>query len=452
MSVQASRSTSAEILETAVRSSGVTRSHQTETPKGAWLIVALLFLFMLINFADKAVIGIAAVPIMKELQLSPRQFGLIGSSFFLLFSVSAIVTGFIVNRVQTRWALLTMGLVWALTQFPMLGTVGFATLVACRVALGAGEGPAYPVALHSAYKWFPNELRTLPTAVIAQGAGIGIMVALPLLNWVIVNYSWHWAFGVLGFAGLAWAAAWLVLGREGSLTTATSTDTTPAPERIAYGRLLRSPTIIAAWCASFGAQWGLSQALTWQGAFLIKGLGFAQGSIGLLGALPAGASVILVLAAGWWSQRLMAGGVSSRVARGIFGGACVALGGAALAIMPYVPGISAKIALTTIGVALPSVIYVIASAVVGEIAPVAQRGALLAIGTAVSTSAGLLAPYVMGSVVETAVTPLDGFNTGFMICGVIMLVGGVIGMSLMRPERETIRWASGMPEAAARPA
>jgi MFS family permease len=100
-----------------------------------------------------------------------------------------------------------MALVWALTQFPMLGTVGFTTVVAYRVALGAGEGPAYPVALHSAYKWFPNELRTLPTAVIAQGAGIGIMVALPLLNWVIVRHSWHWAFGVLGITGLAWSAA-----------------------------------------------------------------------------------------------------------------------------------------------------------------------------------------------------------------------------------------------------
>jgi MFS transporter, ACS family, D-galactonate transporter len=452
MSVQASRSTAVEIRETAQRRGWVATAHPSETPREAWLIVTLLFLFMLINFADKAVIGIAAVPIMRELQLSPRQFGLLGSSFFLLFSVSAIVTGFIVNRVQTRWALLTMGLVWALTQFPMLGTVGFATLVACRVALGAGEGPAYPVALHSAYKWFPNELRTLPTAVIAQGAGIGIMVALPLLNWVIINYSWHWAFGVLGFAGLAWAAAWLVLGREGWLTAATAKNAALNPPRIAYGQLLRSPTIIAAWCASFGAQWGLSQALTWQGAFLIKGLGFAQGSIGLLGALPAGASVILVLAAGWWSQRLLTRGVPSRVARGIFGGACVALGGATLAIMPYVPGVAAKIALTTIGVALPSVIYVIGNAVVSEIAPVAQRGAMLAIGTAVSTSAGLLAPYVMGSVVETASTPLDGFNTGFMICGVIMLVGGVVGMALMRPERETMRWATEIPEAAVRTA
>jgi MFS transporter, ACS family, D-galactonate transporter len=146
---------------------------------------------------------------------------------------------------------------------------------------------------------------------------------------------------------------------------------------------------------------------------LIKGLGFTQGSIGLLGALPAGVSVILVIAAGWFSQRLLARGVSSRVARGTFGGACVALGGAAMAIMPYVAGVSAKIALTTIGVVLPSVIDVIGNAVVSEIAPVAQRGAMLAIGTAVSTSAGLLAPYVVGSVVETAATPLAGFNTGF---------------------------------------
>src|SRR5712675_1847330 len=440
MSVQSSRPT------------GVTKSDRAATPKEAWLIVALLFLFMVINFADKAVVGIAAVPIMDELRLGPREFGLLGSSFFLLFAVSAVVTGFIVNRVETRWALLAMGLVWALTQFPMLGTVGFATLVACRIALGAGEGPAYPVALHSAYKWFPNELRTLPTAIVAQGAGIGIMVALPLLNWVIVHYSWHWAFGVLGLAGLAWTAAWLALGREGPLTAATSADATPTPERIAYGQLLLSPTIIAAWCANFGAYWGLSQALSWQGAFLIKGLGLAQGSIGLLGALPAGASVVVVFAAGWYSQRLLAQGVSSRLARGLLGGGCVALGGLALAVMQYVPGIPAKIALATIGITVPSVINVIGHAVVSELTPVAQRGALLAIGTAIATSAGLLAPYVMGSVVETAATPLDGFNTGFMICGIIMLVGGVIGMSLMRPEREAIRWASNMPAAAAGPA
>src|SRR5215467_3013448 len=216
MTVPTSRSPGAAIRAVAAT------AHPAAAPRQAWLIVALLFLFMVINFADKAVTGIAAVPIMDELLLSPREFGLLGSSFYLLFAVSAIITGFIVNRVETRWALLVMGLVWALTQFPMIGTVGFAAIAACRIALGAGEGPAYPVALHSTYKWFPNELRTLPTAIVAQGAGIGILVALPLLNWVIVRYSWHWAFGVLGIAGLAWTAAWLAFGREGPLTAASA--------------------------------------------------------------------------------------------------------------------------------------------------------------------------------------------------------------------------------------
>lgn len=448
MRVQAPRSPAAQSRQARARPGGGGTANPSRAPRTGWLIVGLLFLFMLINFADKAVIGIAAVPLMTELRLGPRQFGLLASSFFLLFSLSAIITGFAVNRVPTRWALLVMGLIWAVTQFPMIGSVGFATVMASRIALGAAEGPAYPVALHSTYKWFPNELRAVPTAVVAQGAGVGIMVALPALNWVIVHYSWHWAFGVLGVAGLAWSAAWLALGREGPLTAGGARQAA-AQHRVAYRELLLSPTIIAVWCASFGAQWGLSLALSWLGAFFIKGLGLSQSAIGLLGALPAGLSVILVVGAGWGSQRLLVRGVSSRVARGILGGACVALGGAAMAIMPYAPGVAAKIALATIGVALPSAIYVIGQTVVAEIAPVAQRGALLAIGTAVSTSAGLVAPYVMGSLVERAPTPLAGFNTGFMICGIVMLVGGLIGMALIRPEREAGRWPAGLPQQAA---
>jgi hypothetical protein len=58
----------------------------------------------------------------------------------------------------------------------------------------------------------------------------------------------------------------------------------------------------------------------------------------------------------------------------------------------------------------------------------------------------------MGSVVETAATPLAGFNTGFMICGVIMLVAGLIGMALIRPERDTRRWTNLIAVALAGPA
>jgi MFS transporter, ACS family, D-galactonate transporter len=425
------------------------REHRV--PRGAWSTVVLLFFFILINFADKAVIGIAGVPIMHELHLSPREFGLIGSSFFLLFSVSAVVTGFIVNHVKTRWALLVMAVIWALTQFPMAGTVSFETIVACRIVLGAGEGPAYPVALHAAYKWFPNDLRELPTAVISLGAGVGVLAALPILNWIIVHYSWHWAFAALGATGLLWVAAWLVLGGEGPITSSVAPDTRERDDRLPYRRLLLNPTIMSGWCAYFASYWGVSLLIAWQAPFLIKGLGFTQQSIGLLTALPWGALIILLLVGGWFSQHLLSRGISSRIARGAFGGVCVIIGGMALLITPQMPSIDLKIAATTIGIAAPTIISVVVPAMVGEITPLAQRSAMLAISNAIATSAGILAPYVMGSVVETAATPLAGFETGFVICGIIMIVGGVIGIGLMRPEREATRLAASRPRLARMP-
>jgi MFS family permease len=152
-------------------------------------------------------------------------------------------------------------LIWALTQFPMIGSVGLETLVACRIALGAGEGPAAPVTLHSAYKWFPNELRTLPTAVIVQGGATGVLVALPLLNWVIARWTWHWAFGALG---LVWCGLWLVFGREGSPDNGSikAKDAAQSSLRVGYAQLLLSPTILACWTAAFGANWALSLALS----------------------------------------------------------------------------------------------------------------------------------------------------------------------------------------------
>src|SRR4051794_33362407 len=96
-----------------------------------------------------------AVPIMEELKLSYEQFGLLGSSFFFLFAVSAVAVGFIANRVPSKWTLLAMAVVWSVVQFPMVGIVNLEILMACRIVLGAGEGPAAPIATHAIYKWFP---------------------------------------------------------------------------------------------------------------------------------------------------------------------------------------------------------------------------------------------------------------------------------------------------------
>jgi MFS family permease len=413
--------------------------------QGGWIVVWLLFFFMLINFVDKAVIGLAAVPMMKEIGLSPKQFGLVNSSFFFLFSISAIVTGFIVNRVQARWALLAMAIVWALSQFPMVGSVGLTTVLASRIVLGAGEGPAYPVALHSAYKFFPDELRTLPTSLISQGASIGVVLAIPILDYVIEGYSWHWAFGLLGIVGLIWVVAWALLGREGTITTTSTADSGHRIERVSYAKLLLNGTTLSGFATGFGAYWGLSLLVGWFTPFLIQGLGFTQKEASWITTLPWAAGPFVVIASGWLSQHLLARGITTRWARGVFGAGCVAVGGLALIAMPFVPGESLKIAMMVIGISLPSVIYVMGHAMVSEFTPVSQRGAMLAINNAVATSAGLIGPYVMGSVVQDAMkagaSTANGYMHGFMICGVVALACGLIGMLFLRPQHEAARFA-----------
>ena len=412
--------------------------------KGAWTIVALLFLFMMINFADKAIIGLAGVPIMTELNLTPKQFGLVGSSFFLLFSISAVVTGFIVNRVRSKPVLLIMGLVWALVQFPMLGTVGIETLIACRIVLGAGEGPAYPVALHAAYKFFPDQKRAIPSAVIAQGSAIGVVIAIPVLSAIITNYNWHYAFGALGVAGLAWVAAWALLGKEGSIEAQTVAEGAIADARIPYRDLLLSPTNLASWCSYFGAYFGLALVLSWFTPYLVKGLGFEQSLAGKLTALPFVVGFFVVIGGSWLSQRMMQAGSTSRTARGIVCGVAICLGGLALLGAPIAPNVATTMILIIAGTTLPSVAYILTPAILGEITPASQRGAVLAINSAVGTSAGILAPYIMGSVIEGAASAAEGYSHGFMVCGIVTLIGGLIGLAFLRPEAERARLTSRM--------
>lgn len=403
---------------------------------GAWRITFLLFLFMVVNFADKIVVGLAGVPIMTDLKLDAEQFGLLGSSFFLLFSISAVLVGFIVNRVPTRWVLLVLALVWAIAQFPMVGEVSFTTLLICRIILGAGEGPAFSVAAHAVYKWFPDEKRTLPTAILSQGSAFGVILAVPALNWLIVNHSWHHAFGALGIVGLMWCAAWLLLGREGPLDAKAMTTPEPA---IPYRKLLLSPTFTGCCIATFGAYWALSLGLTWFTPFIIKGLGFSQTNAGLISILPwiCGASIVLLT--GWLSQRLVSQGMTTRGARGILGAAPLIVGGCLMLAMPFTDSAGLRIALLVAGSGLCGSIYVVCPPMLGEFTPVAQRGAVLAIYGALYTLAGIVAPLVMGHVIQRAAVPLDGYMLGFTINGAVVIVAGVAGLLLLRPNSERAR-------------
>jgi MFS family permease len=107
--------------------------------------------------------------------------------------------------------------------------------------------------------------------------------------------------------------------------------------------------------------------------------------------------------------------------------------------MPYVQGAGLQIALLVLGSGLSGAIYVVCPPMIGEFTPVSQRGAVIAIYGAIFTLAGILAPFVMGSVIQNAAVPHDGYMTGFTINAVILIVSGLLGLLLLWPNTERAR-------------
>ena len=405
----------------------------------AWTVVVLVFLFMLINFADKAVVGLASVPIMRELHLNHTQFGLLGSAFFLFFSASGVAVGFLANRFSTKTIMCVMGAAWAAALLPMSIVSSFAVLVTSRVALGAAEGPAFPVAVHAVYKWFGNERRALPTSVVASGAAFGAGIVAPMVIWIIDHFGWHAAFGTLGAVGLAWAALWLAIAEEGPADRTGGLES-GLRQRVSYRRLMTSRTAIGFYLAGFAAYWIIALNLAWLGNYLIKALGMAPARAAWVIALPSAMQMVLAPVLAYLSQRLLLLGYSSRVSRGVVGTLCVIIAGISTACFPFVGMGALKILLVGLACSIGSVIFTLGPALIGEISPASQRGAMLGLSNSIHTLAGLCAPFVMGRIVDINADPIGGFRTGYLYVGVLVATLGGVAALLINPEYDLRRF------------
>ncbi|CAG4890316.1 MFS transporter [Paraburkholderia saeva] len=408
-----------------------------------WVVVVMMFLFMLINFADKAVVGLAAVPMMRDLGLSPQQLGIVGSSFFLLFSISGVLFGFAANRIKTKWLLAVLSLIWAVVQFPLVGAASFPLLIACRVILGAGEGPAYPLAIHATYKWFDNSKRNLPCAIVLQGANTGMLVAGPVLTYLIIHYDWHSAFLALGLAGCAWTVVWLLLGEEGTVddhAAASAVNGGVQPHtRVRYRDLMSDRTLLGCVLLTFVGYAVLSVGFTWFPVYLRLALGYPAADVGWLFSLIVCAGIPVTLAMSAVSQWMAARGLSSRVARGVMASVPIALAGLALFGTIAEIGAGAKVACLAATSVLSQLIFFFAPLMIGEVTPASQRAACLGINASLGTLAGLIAPALMGHFVGNAGGVAEGFRHGFTVLGCVLVPSGLLGVWLMHPERSVRR-------------
>jgi len=405
----------------------------------AWFIVFLLSLLYFINFLDKAIIGLSAVHIMKEMNLTPTEFGLVNSVFFLFFVPLQLVGGLLADRYQSRWILLVMALSWSAAMMPILLPAGFAVLLASRIALGAGEGPTSPVAIHAMYKWFPNEERAVPNAFYMMGPPIAMVLGTPVLIWIINAYGWRLAFFTLGLLSLIWAIVWMFVSREGTegMAPPNSPEAGSRESRSAldYLRMAKTRTFIGCILLAFPSYCAVTLMFAWLPHFLESALSFSPGHTSIAISLAWVIAAIGPLTISLWSQHLLKRGVSMRIARGVVSAALVMLSGLLLVVGAVFTGGALLQAVILVGALSLSVICnPMLFTLIGQFSPVSLRGGVIGLFGATTVSAGFVAPLAMGRAIEMGVDEHHGYLLGFAAFGIFQIVCSAIAAVLIDPE------------------
>jgi ACS family hexuronate transporter-like MFS transporter len=392
------------------------------------ILVSFLSVLGTINFADRAVIGLAGPAIIAEMHLSAAQWGFVGSSFYLLFSLSSLVTTTWSDWAGTRKILAGLAVIWSLVQFAALIIPSFLPLVISRILLGAGEGPYYGTSTNAADKQIAPAQRGFVFALITLGPTLGPALFTPLLALLLVALNWRATFALLGVVGVLWALSWLLVTREPEKDRS---EAKTIPWKMLLS-LLWTPGVILTLLASFACYWYGTLLLFWVPAYYVQVWHLPPGNaLYVLGiSLPWLMTGILQVGVGWLSDRFFkSGGGRLRVqvlSITLLIGALLIAG---VALAPSLLLAILCLSLTPIGATIP-----LTMALLADWAPESHRGAFLGLGVAFGTLSGLIAPVVTGQLLQHAASPIAGFRLAYLVITLFMACCSGLCWIFVRPD------------------
>ncbi len=247
-------------------------------------VLLILLVAYIFNFIDRQIIGVLAVPIKAELQLTDTQLSLMGGiAFALFYSGLAIPIAWLADR-KSRVNIIAVSVaLWS--GFTAL--CGFAQnfwhLFLARMGVGIGEagGVAPSYALISDF--YPKERRARALALFSLGIPIGSALGVFFGGWIASHLDWRSAFIIVGLAGLPAALLVKLFIPEpvrGGFDSADGSASEPAPPFAEVAATLaRTPSF---WLLSFGAASGsiLGYGLIfWLPSFFGRSFGLALADV-----------------------------------------------------------------------------------------------------------------------------------------------------------------------------
>ncbi len=415
-----------------MRSSGFQPPSSEPYRRFAWLVVGLVFAGSIVNYVDRAALGVVKPQICAELGISNTGYGLAINAFLLAYMVLYVVGGRMADRFGYQRMFVLSIVFWSVANMLHAAAAGLVSLCVFRALLGLGEGGFYPSALRGSAEWFPPESRSKAIGIMLCGLTVGTLIAQPMVAWITEYYGWRTAFLATGALGFLLVPPWLLLHRrirlaygctnpapghraEALANLESGSETSGEPE-LSLSQSLRRRKF---WCILFpralsdGAWWFF---LFWTPAYFQEVRGFDLSMVGRWLWVPYLGADLGALGGGWLAAMLIQRGVDRSLGRKL-----VLVPAAMLAMLGSLVYFveSPFLAIGLLSVALFGHLAWATNVhtAVSEISPRRHQATLYGITGAAGTLVGAITQPLIGYVVDTA-----GYAPAFIGVGLIYVV------------------------------
>ena len=396
-------------------------------------LVVMVGLAIMLNYIDRGAVSIAAPLIKDEMGLSATGYGLVVSAFFWTYVPVLLLAGWLADKVSVHRLMAGGVAIWALATLLMGFAGGLVSLVVLRLAMGIGEGVAFPSGSKLMAR-APEARRGTANIALSGGLALGPLVGTLAGGAILAAYGWRPMFFVFGAVTLLWLLPWTRLRAE--------VDAPPVagdPVAVAYPRLLSTRSLWAMAAYHFSGTYALYFIIAWLPLYLVKVRGYNIADMALLTALfYAGQTIGAVLSAGLADRIIATGRPASSVRRwvGIICSAISAIGVLAIAqsattIMLILWLLPTSICFGTI----TGILFVCGQTLAGP----ASAGRWVGVQSAVGNLAGITGPVITGVIVDTA-----GYGPTFALTAAIIAGGGLV-FAFGVPRIAPVDWATGRP-------
>src|SRR5579872_6295266 len=168
------------------------------------MVLGLLCCMYLILFINRVSISTAAPLMRVDLGINNAQLGLAFSAFSIPYALFQLIGGWVGDRLGPRFTLAACCAIVTAATVLTGAAGGFASLFAVRLALGFGEGAAFPTATRAMSSWTPVGSWGFAQGLTHSFSRIGNAVTPALMAAFLAFVSWRASFVILGSTTLIW--------------------------------------------------------------------------------------------------------------------------------------------------------------------------------------------------------------------------------------------------------